>query len=322
MRRGTTRNVGQQPRRAQAQDCGPLGGRGGPPQQGMLRAGQHRPPAYDAHEPPIKASPAQFIPEQPVGLVMLVPCGKCGRNFAADRIRKHEDACQAMKKRKKFDVQKQRWQGLPPEDLNLVVKKGKGKGGRGRAPEPAKPKSTWRQAHKEFQEVIKYSRVLSAHEKAQAEAKAQGGRGRVAMKGGKGRTSVGRGPRGSPGPAILPPLPPPPISANAHYVQCPHCTRSFAPDVAERHVPKCKTTLNRPKPPPGRTLVPAGGLPKPLPAPAHAATAPEFSSRNLHSLAGLPGRKTGAGVRLQPLADVSTGRRPNSMGVSGPTYRR
>eukprot|EP00667_Euglena_gracilis_P022032 EG_transcript_24334 len=218
MRRGGPRDVRPQQSRAPAEQFPPPGGRGRP-----LRAapppGQYQPPGYDAYEPPIKGQTAQFIPEEPTGPLVLVPCGKCGRKFAADRIRKHEDACQAMKKRKKFDVQKQRWQGLPPEDLNLVAKKGKGKGGRGRVPEPPKPKSTWRQAHKEFQDVIKYSRVLSAHEKAQAETKARGGKGGGTTKGGKG-AMAGRGRAG--GPAALPPLPPPPVSSNSHYVQCPH----------------------------------------------------------------------------------------------------
>eukprot|EP00933_Yihiella_yeosuensis_P072937 TRINITY_DN81494_c0_g1_i1.p1 TRINITY_DN81494_c0_g1~~TRINITY_DN81494_c0_g1_i1.p1 ORF type:complete len:353 (-),score=47.12 TRINITY_DN81494_c0_g1_i1:40-1047(-) len=33
-------------------------------------------------------------------------------------------------------------------------------------------------------------------------------------------------------------------------VQCPHCSRYFGPMQAERHIPKCQHTVNRPKPPP------------------------------------------------------------------------
>jgi len=33
-------------------------------------------------------------------------------------------------------------------------------------------------------------------------------------------------------------------------VQCPYCPRKFAQQVAERHIPKCKNIINKPKPPP------------------------------------------------------------------------
>lgn len=35
----------------------------------------------------------------------------------------------------------------------------------------------------------------------------------------------------------------------ADYVQCNYCSRKFAQHVAERHIPRCKDILNRPKPP-------------------------------------------------------------------------
>lgn len=46
-------------------------------------------------------------------------------------------------------------------------------------------------------------------------------------------------------------LPPPPASVNPDYIQCPHCGRNFAPNVAERHIPKCVNIQAKPKPPPG-----------------------------------------------------------------------
>jgi hypothetical protein len=45
-------------------------------------------------------------------------------------------------------------------------------------------------------------------------------------------------------------LPPPPVSLNPDYVQCPHCGRNYAPMVAERHIPKCVNIQNKPRPPP------------------------------------------------------------------------
>src|SRR5205823_3177234 len=47
-------------------------------------------------------------------------------------------------------------------------------------------------------------------------------------------------------------LPPPSYSENAHYKQCPYCSRRFAPEAADRHIPKCAQTVNKPKPPPKR----------------------------------------------------------------------
>eukprot|EP01116_Phalansterium_solitarium_P008927 TRINITY_DN2289_c0_g1_i1.p1 TRINITY_DN2289_c0_g1~~TRINITY_DN2289_c0_g1_i1.p1 ORF type:complete len:331 (-),score=34.96 TRINITY_DN2289_c0_g1_i1:158-1150(-) len=68
-------------------------------------------------------------------------------------------------------------------------------------------------------------------------------------------------------------LPPPPMPAalanapkNDGYVQCPHCTRRFGPDSAQRHIAACKNTINKPKPPPK--------------APTLSATQVEFRTRN------------------------------------------
>ena len=41
-------------------------------------------------------------------------------------------------------------------------------------------------------------------------------------------------------------LPPPPRSNYDHYVQCRYCGRNYAPEVAERHIPKCANIVNKP----------------------------------------------------------------------------
>ncbi|XP_078392091.1 uncharacterized protein LOC144674746 [Cetorhinus maximus] len=38
-------------------------------------------------------------------------------------------------------------------------------------------------------------------------------------------------------------------SLNSDYIQCPHCSRRFEPNVAQSHIPKCKTLRSRPAPP-------------------------------------------------------------------------
>ena len=41
-------------------------------------------------------------------------------------------------------------------------------------------------------------------------------------------------------------LPPPPKGNYDHYVECKYCGRKYAPDVAERHIPKCANIINKP----------------------------------------------------------------------------
>lgn len=77
-------------------------------------------------------------------------------------------------------------------------------------------KSNWRQKHESFIRTLRQAREVQ----------------QVIAKGGN--------------PSDLPPILP---AENPDYVQCSHCSRHFAPKVAERHIPKCKTIRNRPPPP-------------------------------------------------------------------------
>ena len=84
----------------------------------------------------------------------------------------------------------------------------------------------WKSKHSEFQQAIQYAKQLTVAQK-----------------------------QGIP----LSSLPPPPPSTNPDYVQCPHCQRRFAPQAAERHIPACANTINKPKPPPTQLRRPMTG---------------------------------------------------------------
>lgn len=83
-------------------------------------------------------------------------------------------------------------------------------------PVTAPKASNWRTKHEDFIKTIRAAKEMQAH----------------LAKGGK-----------------LSDLPPPPVSENPDYVQCPHCSRRFNEGAANRHIPLCKNMQhNKPKP--------------------------------------------------------------------------
>ncbi|XP_043522927.1 uncharacterized protein LOC122535450, partial [Frieseomelitta varia] len=139
----------------------------------------------------------------------LVPCKMCGRRFAQDRITLHEQICTKtmQKKRKQFDTVMYRVKGT---DLEPFVKKGLAKKQLEKSKKP-EVKSNWRRKHEDFINAIRSAKQVQAHLAA----------------GGK-----------------LSDLPPPPVSDNCDYIQCPHCGRKFNKAAAERHIPKCEHMLH------------------------------------------------------------------------------
>ena len=235
------------------------------------------------------------------GQVSLVPCSLCGRNFAIDRLPKHEEACRrANKKRTPFNVSKMRAEGT---DLEGFASKGTARrpGTRSSRSTPqsisssanasstssisasstassSKKKKDWRREHSEFQAAIRAAREISAIEKA----------------GGK-----------------LSDLPPPPPSENPDYVQCPYCMRRFNETAAERHIPKCKDTIHRPKPPGSSG---SGNLPHRRNAPASLRASTPQQSWNSPSSAKATATTTATAVRSS-----LTGSRAQRMpGTAGP----
>lgn len=133
-----------------------------------------------------------------------------------------------------------------------------------------KPKSRWRRQHEEFLGAIRYARRIA---RAQA---------------------AGLDIRLLPAPAVS--------SHTEDYVQCPFCDRRFSQNAAERHIPKCRDIINRPKPPPLRerpvavrlrsTSLSKGARPRPTPTcrgcgkpegPGHACAYVRGLMRLLHS---------------------------------------
>lgn len=145
----------------------------------------------------------------------LVPCQNCGRSFASDRLSKHQSIC-----RKTTGKQRKVFDSSRMRTQGTDAAKYNRAGAR-RAHDAIKPKTNWRQKHAEFINAIRDAKRVTEHMK----------------RGGKASD-----------------LPPPVPSENPDYVFCRFCTRRFAPDVAERHIPKCQTTVNRPAPPKQRAL--------------------------------------------------------------------
>lgn len=139
----------------------------------------------------------------------LVPCKACGRRFAPDRVALHEQICikTGQKKRKQFDTMMYRVKGT---DIEPFVKKGLVKKQMEKSKKP-EVKSNWRRKHEDFINAIRSAKQVQAHLAA----------------GGK-----------------LSDLPPPPVSDNCDYIQCPHCGRKFNKAAADRHIPKCEHMLH------------------------------------------------------------------------------
>jgi hypothetical protein len=163
----------------------------------------------------------------------LVPCGICGRRFAEDRVAKHEAACaKASAKPKKVFDGTKIRTAGDPEMAKFAKQAAKNEAKAKAAPAPGK--RDWRVEHENFVAAMRAARAAA------------------------------KDPLNAP--------PPPPSIPDPSFIQCPHCSRRFNATAAERHIPACAVTLNKPKPPPSR----AGGVrpAAPTAAPPAASAAP------------------------------------------------
>ncbi|CAI2384054.1 unnamed protein product [Moneuplotes crassus] len=144
-----------------------------------------------------------------------VACSTCGRKFNLDRLPIHLKSCSNMKKRAVFNSQKKRVvdgsMGIPTMKKKATPKNKVNKGNL------TEKKAKWKRDHEDLVNAIKMSRMIK----------------KVQEEGGD-----------------ITKIPVAPPSQNDDYVECRYCYRRYAPAVAERHIPKCKDMINRPKPPP------------------------------------------------------------------------
>lgn len=151
-----------------------------------------------------------------------LPCRYCKRRFFKERIEKHENACQnASKKRPVFDIKCKR----APNLVYPVLKRSNSI----RKPTTRLnfPDSKWQRQHSDFQNNIKFARKLKYLEEAGIDV-----------------THIR-----------------PPPAKNEDYIQCPYCFRKYAPIPAERHIPKCKDIIHKPRPLPNLKIATGEKLP-------------------------------------------------------------
>lgn len=166
--------------------------------------------------------------------VELIPCTICGRKFKAEAHAKHVGICQKVfqSKRKVYNTTEHR---LPdaseaPELAEVrrraAMAAKKGEVGIGEKPgEKKELKTNWRIKSEAFRAAMKDAQIVEKFKK-----------------------------EGRP----LSELPPARATAAEldDRTQCPHCGRKFGQNQAERHIPQCKTTKNKAKPPPAAKAAP------------------------------------------------------------------
>ncbi|CCW69125.1 unnamed protein product [Phytomonas sp. Hart1] len=143
-------------------------------------------------------------------------CPSCGRQFSPEVLQKHMRKCATRKKKRPvFNINKKWLEGLDavPSKSVGVSSSVRNKGAH------APPKKDWKAESEAFRRALREAKKVD----------------QVLKSGGNIRD-----------------LPPPTYSENPDYVSCPHCQRRFAQKAAERHIPHCAVTMNKPKPPPKR----------------------------------------------------------------------
>lgn len=136
-----------------------------------------------------------------------VPCSYCGRRFAPDRIKKHEDGCAAMsKKRRVFNSKKQRLQGTEATQFQRAASKVPAA-----KPKTINGKKKYVVEHENLVKALRAARKFAAYEEAASKGKAKG------------------------------PPPSMPVMEDLpdDRIRCKYCGRRFGQEQYERHAPIC-----------------------------------------------------------------------------------
>jgi len=170
-------------------------------------------------------------------------CAICGRGFTIDRISTHQRICEKLTNKAKTQPRKV----YPPKRGRIDPEAAAAK--RHAGPEPPPPKNRWKQRHLQFQSIIQNAKQYdreNALKKKQNMTLASPSRLRPSSS----SSSHSRNNNISHT-----------VDTNGFdddgdmdddgFVPCPYCHRTFAPQTAERHIPKCQHTINKPKAPPG-----------------------------------------------------------------------
>ena len=176
------------------------------------RLGGNEPPRQVQQQQPRKQVRGPTVEEENYAAMseFLTKCRHCGRGFNPERVQRHEAACATASRRRKVFNSHKH----RIEGTDMV---GAQSSYRTRKSAPSAKNTKWRNQHNELVQAVRAARQMK----------------QIQDRGGSLRD-----------------LPPPPPSSNPDFVPCPYCQRTFNQSAAERHIPRCKTTLNKPKPPP------------------------------------------------------------------------
>ena len=187
---------------------------------------------------PILGSSSSLSTSTPNSSNGLVACRLCHRTFAPNRLITHESACRkAHRSRPIFDTQSQRINGIM-EQLGETLNYNAKSTSRTKRPyssfalsshynnsnmKTTRSPTSWRQQHEELISSIREAKRYLQHKHNPLRSYESN--------------------------SYFSSMNKPTTPKIDNRVPCPYCDRSYAADTAEKHIPICAKTINRPRPP-------------------------------------------------------------------------